>query len=51
MVGKSTHRAADHARRDRSGVIAFLLIGLLSVLNLMLRFPEIGALVTRYNQF
>jgi hypothetical protein len=51
MVGKSAQRDADHGNTDLPGVIAFLLIGLLLALNIMLRFPEIGALVTQYNQF
>jgi hypothetical protein len=36
---------------DLPAGIAFSLIGLLLALNVMLRFPEIGALVAQYNQF
>jgi hypothetical protein len=42
IVGKSA---------DLPAGIAFSLIGLLLALNVMLRFPEIGALVAQYNQF
>jgi hypothetical protein len=31
--------------------VAFSLIGLLAALNLMFRFPELGALIAQYNQF
>jgi hypothetical protein len=51
MVGKSAQRDADHGNTDLPGAIAFSLIGLLLALNIMLRFPEIGALVTQYNRF
>jgi hypothetical protein len=51
MVSKSARGAADHANTDPFGVTAFSLIGLLFALNLMLRFPEIGALITQYNRF
>jgi hypothetical protein len=51
MVSKRAQRAADHATPDLYTMIAFSLIGLLLALNLMLRFPEIGALVNQYNQF
>jgi hypothetical protein len=36
---------------DLSAVIAFCLIGLLLALNLMLRFPDLGAVIEQYNQF
>jgi hypothetical protein len=32
-------------------VIAFCLIGFLLMLNLMLRFPDFGAIIAQYNQF
>ncbi len=32
-------------------VLAFSLIGLLIVLNLMFHFPELGAVIAQYNQF
>jgi hypothetical protein len=32
-------------------VVAFSLIGLLTTLNLVLHFPELGALIVKYNQF
>jgi len=32
-------------------VAAFSLIGVLIVLNVMFRFPELGALIAQYNQF
>ena len=36
---------------DLQAVVAFSLIGLLLTLNVMFRFPELGALVAQYNQF
>jgi hypothetical protein len=36
---------------DLSAVIAFCLIGFLLTLNLMLRFPNLGAVIAQYNQF
>ena len=51
MVGKTARRAADRGNTDLHAVIALSLIGLLCALNVMLRFPEIGALVTQYNRF
>ena len=36
---------------DLQAVVAFCLIGLLLTLNVMFRFPELGAIITRYNQF
>ena len=32
-------------------VIAFCLIGFLLMLNVMLRFPDLGAIIAQYNQF
>lgn len=49
IVSKSAEDAADRANGHLP--IVFSLIGLLLALNVMLRFPEIGALVTQYNQF
>ena len=51
VVSKSAEEAADHANMDFSAVIAFSLIAVLLALNVMLRFHEIGVLVTQYNQF
>lgn len=39
------------ARADFQLVLAFSLIGLLVTLNLIFRFPELGALIAQYNQF
>jgi hypothetical protein len=36
---------------DLQATAAFCIIGLLITLNLMLFFPNLGALVTQYNQF
>lgn len=36
---------------DLSTVIAFCLLGLLLTLNLILRFPDLGALIEQYNLF
>ncbi len=43
--------AADHVNGHLSMTIEFSLIGVLLALNVMLRFPDIGALVAQYNQF
>jgi hypothetical protein len=51
IVSKSIEGAAHHANTDLPTMIAYSLIGLLLALNVMLRFPEIGALVAQYNQF
>ena len=32
-------------------IVAFCAIGLLTMLNVMLRFPDLGSLIERYNQF
>jgi uncharacterized membrane protein YdfJ with MMPL/SSD domain len=32
-------------------IVAFVLIGLLLTLNLMFRYPELGAVIEQYNQF
>jgi hypothetical protein len=39
------------ADRGLQAVVAFSLIGLLLALNLMFRFPDIGAVIEQYNQF
>ena len=39
------------ANPDLQAVVAFSLIGLLLTLNVMFRFPELGALIAQYNQF
>jgi hypothetical protein len=36
---------------DLLAVIAFCLIGVLLALNIILRFPEFGAVIEQYNQF
>ena len=36
---------------DLFAVVAFCLIGLLLSLNLVLRFPDFGAVIEQYNQF
>ncbi len=36
---------------DLQAVLAFSLIGLLLTLNVMFRFPDLGALIAQYNQF
>jgi hypothetical protein len=51
IVSKGAEGAAHRANTDLPTEIAFSLIGLLLALNVMLRFPEIGALVAQYNQF
>jgi hypothetical protein len=38
-------------RQDLQFVVAFSLIGLLTVLNLMLLFPNLGAVIAQCNQF
>lgn len=34
-----------------STVVCMLVVGVLVILNVMLRFPELGALIERYNQY
>jgi hypothetical protein len=36
---------------DLPMIIAFCLLGLLLTLSLMLRFPDLGAVIEQYNQF
>ena len=36
---------------DLQAVVAFSLIGLLLILNVMFRFPDLGAIIAQYNQF
>jgi hypothetical protein len=36
---------------DLRAVVVFCLIGLLLALNLILRFPDFGAVIEQYNQF
>jgi hypothetical protein len=46
------HRLTElSADRDLQLIVAFSLIGLLTALNLMFRFPEFGAVIAQYNQF
>jgi uncharacterized membrane protein YdfJ with MMPL/SSD domain len=39
------------ANPDLHAVVAFCLIGILLALNLILRFPDLGAIIEQYNQF
>ena len=39
------------ANPDLHAVVAFCLIGFLVALNLILRFPDFGAVIEQYNQF
>jgi hypothetical protein len=39
------------ANPDLLAVLAFCFIGLLVALNLILRFPDLGAVIVQYNQF
>jgi hypothetical protein len=32
-------------------IVAFCMVGLLTMLNVMLRFPDLGSLIELYNQF
>jgi hypothetical protein len=36
---------------DLQMIVAFCLIGLLLTLSIMLRFPDLGAIIEQYNQF
>jgi len=36
---------------DLQAVVAFCLIGLLLTLNVMFRFPDLGAIIAQYSQF
>lgn len=49
IVSKSAEE--DHANTDLPTVIALSLIGVLLAPTVMLRFPELGALIAQYNQF
>jgi hypothetical protein len=51
IVRKSVKDAEGFANTDLPAMLAFFLIGLLLALYLVLRFPELGALVAQYNQF
>jgi hypothetical protein len=42
---------AIFANPDLSMIVAFCLIGLLLTLNVILRFPDLGAVIEQYNQF
>jgi hypothetical protein len=39
------------ANPELHAMVAFCLIGLLITLNLILRFPDLGAVIEQYNQF
>jgi hypothetical protein len=49
--GKRSSSAQAAAYAGLHTKIALLLIGILLALNLMLRFPELGAVIAQYNQF
>jgi hypothetical protein len=50
-IGSPPRAGETNARGDWQLVLAFSLIGLLLALNLMFRFPELGAVIAKYNQF
>jgi hypothetical protein len=50
-IGSPPRAGETNARGDWQLVLAFSLIGLLLALNLMFRFPELGAVIAQYNQF
>lgn len=51
-VPRAWSRFKDFVTRgDFQLVLAFSLIGLLITLNLMFRFPDLGAVIAQYNQF
>jgi hypothetical protein len=39
------------ANPDLHAIVSFCLIGLLLAINLILRFPDFGAIIEQYNQF
>jgi hypothetical protein len=52
MAKTTWHRAvAAIMTPDLCAVVAFCLIGILLALNLILRFPDFGAVIEQYNQF
>jgi hypothetical protein len=53
ISGKNTrHRTiARIMNPDLLAIVAFCLIGLLLMLNLMFRFPDLGAVIEQFNQF
>ncbi|MGA8322303.1 MAG: hypothetical protein WBE48_04140 [Xanthobacteraceae bacterium] len=52
VVKAAWHRAvAAIMTPDLSAVVAFCLIGFLLTLNLILRFPDLSAVIEQYNQF
>jgi hypothetical protein len=51
-IAKTAWRAvAAIMTPDLLAVVAFCLIGFLLALNLILRFPDFGAVIEQYNQF
>jgi hypothetical protein len=44
-------KVGTESHLDLQATVALWLIGALVMIHLMLRFPELGALVERYNQF
>jgi hypothetical protein len=50
-IGSRPRPTESSDRGDWQLVVAFSLVGLLTALNLMFHFPELGALVAQYNQF
>jgi hypothetical protein len=41
----------EQPEADLAAIVAFCAIGLLFALNMILRFPELGAVIESYNQF
>jgi hypothetical protein len=51
-ANESWHRTYEALTNpDVQSIVAFCLIGLLLTLNVMFRFPDLGALIAQYNQF
>jgi hypothetical protein len=51
-TGNSWYRLlAAISKPDFITIVAFCTIGLLTMLNLILRFPNFGAIIEQYNQF
>ncbi len=51
-TGTAWHRLLAAISKPNSiTIVALCTIGLLTMLNVMLRFPDLGSLIERYNQF
>jgi hypothetical protein len=51
-AGAAWHKLlAEISKSDFVAIIAFCMIGLLSTLNVILRFPDFGSLIELYNKF